>query len=577
MIRRFRSIFLIAYVISVLALLTITFTKARSETISLLADQYTETFRSTELIFTNHFQEIQNDLLTLSENEIVRTRNDENFTSFLFADEDTFEYNYSAEELQIIQIFRSYLDKHPNANSVYMGRDNGSFIRAVPRTSPTRYDPRTRPWYMTAMATPGTVQMTVAYPSVTNDDINIAFVTTLDDQNKVPYGVIGIDVTLVTLSEVLKGQQLLFNGYIEVVDNNNMVIITPIDENLYTQNKIDIPYKQLSKTDTVTIDRSKEFYRITYNKELWNNTFIAYASTKIVEQSLMSNLLSSIIWSFIILMIIEISNFILIKRYVAKPVKELLESLKESQKSDIPKKISLTSKGEYKVFEKQYNELVDSLQENEKDLKRIRNIIITSLSSLTSMRDFETGLHLYRASRYVNLLAEGYNEQNPDREISSQIIEIMTESAPLHDIGKIAISDQILKKKRPLTAEEFEIMKNHTLYGKQMFEKIMTGIENRDFVRTAHNMIYYHHERWNGKGYPENLNYDNIPLEARIMSIADAYDAMTSNRVYSPAISHEEAKAELIRCSGTQFDPHLIDVFLSIEPAIKAVAEAYKE
>ena len=74
-----------------------------------------------------------------------------------------------------------------------------------------------------------------------------------------------------------------------------------------------------------------------------------------------------------------------------------------------------------------------------------------------------------------------------------------------------------------------------------------------------------------------NLNYDNIPLEARIMSIADAYDAMTSNRVYSPAISHEEAKAELIRCSGTQFDPHLIDVFLSIEPAIKAVAEAYKE
>jgi len=193
------------------------------------------------------------------------------------------------------------------------------------------------------------------------------------------------------------------------------------------------------------------------------------------------------------------------------------------------------------------------------------------------MRDFETGLHLYRASKYVNLLAEAYNEKNPEEPIPSQIIDIMTESAPLHDIGKIAISDEILKKKGPLTTEEFEIMKKHTLYGKQMFEKIMTGIENRDFIKTAHNMIYHHHERWNGKGYPENLSNNNIPLEARIMSIADAYDAMTSTRVYSPAISHEEAKAELIRCKGTQFDPHLIDVFLSIEDSIKAVAEAYKE
>ena len=127
MIRRFRSIFLIAYLIGVLALLTITFTSARAENISMLVDQYTESFRTTELIFTNYFQGIQNDLLTLSENEIVRTRDDEHFTSFIFADENSFEYNYSTEELKIIQIFKSNLDNHPNANSVYMGRENGSF------------------------------------------------------------------------------------------------------------------------------------------------------------------------------------------------------------------------------------------------------------------------------------------------------------------------------------------------------------------------------------------------------------------------------------------------------------------
>ena len=579
MIRRFRSIFLIAYLIGVLALLGVTFNSARSETISLLENQYTESFRTTELIFTNYFQEIQNDLLALSENETVRTEDDEHFTSFLFADESNFEYNYSTEELKIIQIFKSYLDNHPNANSVYMGRENGSFVRATPRTSPTRYDPRTRPWYTAAMENPGTVQMTVAYPSVTNDDINIAFVITLNDSNNIPYGVIGIDVTLETLSEVLKDQQLLFEGFIEVIDSQDMIIVTPKDENLYTLNKQETNYRQLeqTETETVTIDRNNQFYRIRYNKELWDTTFIAYAPTKVVEENLVSNLLSNILWSFIILLIIEASNYLFIKRYIDKPIKELITSLKESQKTDIPKKISLKAKGEFKQFEKQYNELVDSLKQNEDDLKRIRNIIITSLSSLTSMRDFETGLHLYRASRYVNLLAEAYNEMNPEEQIPSQIIDIMTESAPLHDIGKIAISDEILKKKGPLTTEEFEIMKKHTLYGKQMFEKIMTGIENRDFIKTAHNMIYHHHERWNGKGYPENLSNNNIPLEARIMAIADAYDAMTSTRVYSPAISHEEAKAELIRCKGTQFDPHLIDVFLSIEDSIKAVAEAYKE
>lgn len=577
MIRRFRSIFLIAYLIGVLALLTVTFTSARAENISMLVDQYTESFRTTELIFTNYFQGIQNDLLTLSENEIVRTRDDEHFTSFLFADENSFEYNYSTEELRIIQIFKSYLDNHPNANSVYMGRENGSFVRAVPRTSPTRYDPRTRPWYIAAMKTPGILQMTVAYPSVTNDDINIAFVITLNDNNNIPYGVIGIDVTLETLSEVLKNQQLLFEGFMEVVDDQNMIVMTPKDENLYTLNKQETNYRQLEQTDTVTIERNKQFYKVTYAKELWDSTLIAYAPTKVVERSLVSNLISKILWSFIILLIIEASNYIFIKRYIDKPIKELITSLKESQKTDIPKKISLKAKGEFKQFEKQYNELVDSLKQNENDLKRIRNIIITSLSSLTSMRDFETGLHLYRASKYVNLLAEAYNEKNPEEPIPSQIIDIMTESAPLHDIGKIAISDEILKKKGPLTTEEFEIMKKHTLYGKQMFEKIMTGIENRDFIKTAHNMIYHHHERWNGKGYPENLSNNNIPLEARIMSIADAYDAMTSTRVYCPAISHEEAKAELIRCKGTQFDPHLIDVFLSIEDSIKAVAEAYKE
>ena len=154
-----------------------------------------------------------------------------------------FTYHYSAREQEIITLFYTMLVNHPHMNSVYMGRENGSFVRAIPRTSATQYDPRERPWYQSAIENPGTVQITPAYSSVTNSDVNIAFVVALQDENGLTYGVLGIDVTLSELSEQMKKQQLTYDGFMEFVDASGVILISPITENINTNEAEDESYQ----------------------------------------------------------------------------------------------------------------------------------------------------------------------------------------------------------------------------------------------------------------------------------------------------------------------------------------------
>lgn len=577
MIRKIRWIFLIAYVVGVVVMLYITYYAGVKENMSYLAERYTEHFQINQLIFENYFTSIENDLLAIVGKAEVRNQNDEHFTSFLNADPETFEYHYTDEELAIIGIFHNMLVTHPHINSIYMGRENGSYVRAVPRSSPTQYDPRVRPWYIKAISNPGTVQMSAAYPSVTNDDINIAFVTTLQNIEGEVYGVVGIDVTIKMLSEEVAKQTLSFDGYMEFVGENNVIVMTPLEDHLYQPYEEDLTYEFVSETDCLIIDRNKEYYRITCNTELWGGHFIAYAPTENVDRYVVENIQSRLIISLIVLLVLELWSFLMIRHNISKPIKEMMQALKVSQESDIPTKINLNTIGEFKQFEKQYNEVVTNLHNEQDELDKLRDLTISNLSSITSMRDFETGLHLVRTSKYVELIADKYNLMFPENAIHSRKIEIMVQCAPLHDIGKIAIHDDILQKPSRLTEEEFKEMKKHTLYGKVTFEKTLKEINNQMFIDTAVNMIYYHHERWDGQGYPNGLMEKNIPIEARIMSIADAYDAITSKRVYKAAKTHEEAKTIMVEMSGTQFDPDLVKVFLSIEQTIKAIADTYGE
>ena len=203
--------------------------------------------------------------------------------------------------------------------------------------------------------------------------------------------------------------------------------------------------------------------------------------------------------------------------------------------------------------------------------------IIVSLSVLSEARDKETGGHILRTQRYVELLAEQLATMKAYDYLSASDIKLLAKSAPLHDIGKVGIPDSILQKPGKLTPEEYAIMQNHPLIGAQAIEKIMAGSSRpgqNSFLDYARQMIESHHERWDGKGYPHRLSGHAIPLAGRLMALADVYDALISKRVYKRGFSHDEVRQMLIKESGAHFDPDVVAAFLAREADFLRVSEA---
>jgi len=219
------------------------------------------------------------------------------------------------------------------------------------------------------------------------------------------------------------------------------------------------------------------------------------------------------------------------------------------------------------------------LEAKSEEIQKVQDATIIAFSSLAETRDNDTGMHLRRTQNYVRALAEGL--QNHPRfaaALDLQAIELLYKSAPLHDIGKVAIPDNVLLKPGKLTAEEFEIMKTHTTHGRDAILAAEHGIgEGNSFLSAAREIAYGHHEKWDGSGYPQGITGDAIPLFARIMAVADVYDALISNRVYKAGMPHMKA-VEIIRAGrGTHFDPDICDCFLQIDAQFAEIATRFND
>ena len=178
----------------------------------------------------------------------------------------------------------------------------------------------------------------------------------------------------------------------------------------------------------------------------------------------------------------------------------------------------------------------------------------------------------------MKIIAEGLKRKGYYVEkLTPKFISDVVMSAPLHDVGKINISDTVLNKPGKLTDEEYEIMKTHTIHGREIMEKAISTVQGESYLKEARNMAAYHHERWDGKGYPEGLHGQVIPLSARIMAVADVFDALVSPRVYKPAFSVEKAVQIIEEGAGTQFDPKCVEVFLESLPDVKRIMIKYME
>ena len=191
---------------------------------------------------------------------------------------------------------------------------------------------------------------------------------------------------------------------------------------------------------------------------------------------------------------------------------------------------------------------------------------IFTLAKLAELRDDDTGAHLERVRDYCQLLAIQLSKGSPYADhISAEFIDCIQHASPLHDIGKVAIPDRILLKPGKLTPDEFEIMKTHTVIGAENMQTVYNRYAGNPFIGMGIEIALYHHERWDGSGYPDGLVGKNIPLSARIMAVADCYDAIRSNRCYRKGLEHEQVKDILQEESGSHFDPEIIKAFMALE------------
>jgi putative two-component system response regulator len=231
--------------------------------------------------------------------------------------------------------------------------------------------------------------------------------------------------------------------------------------------------------------------------------------------------------------------------------------------------------------------LIEEVERRTREVQMVQDVTIMAMASLAETRDIETGMHIRRTQHYVRTLAERLRRMREEEsrdtasmlaELSDEMIEIMYKSAPLHDIGKVGIPDAILLKPGPLDAAEFEIMKSHTTLGLETIaaaEKLLDAPSS--FLSVARQIAFCHHEKWDGSGYPHGLAGEAIPLPARLMAVADVYDALISRRIYKEPFPHERAVAMIEAGSGSHFDPTVVRAFLSEAETFRAIAQRFRD
>lgn len=239
-------------------------------------------------------------------------------------------------------------------------------------------------------------------------------------------------------------------------------------------------------------------------------------------------------------------------------------------------KTHLSVRHYHQILADQNAQLEERLQQQLTDLFRLQNATLTVMISLAEFRDEETGNHIKRTQLYVQKIVEKLYSIFP--ELDERRGRLIVQAAPLHDVGKITTPDEILLKPGKLTPEEFDVMKKHAEKGSEILGMASKEMgEYGDFLLEAQAIAKSHHEKWDGSGYPEGLNGETIPLGARIMAVADVYDALRSERPYKVAMSHDQALEIICSGKGSHFDPKVVDAFCAQADTIAQIADSLQD
>lgn len=243
-----------------------------------------------------------------------------------------------------------------------------------------------------------------------------------------------------------------------------------------------------------------------------------------------------------------------------------------------PELVNLRIKNQLE-FKHQRDNLQDIVDERTVDLRKTLDVMLTTLGSLAEHRDTDTGEHIKRTQVLVRMLAEKlrYHPRFVEFIPNQEYIDYYADAAPLHDIGKVGIPDEILHKPGRLDPDEREKMSEHPQIGYDVLMRASRELGERPLIKIAADITLYHHERWDGLGYPTRKVGDDIPVGARLMAVADVYDALVSRRPYKEPFPHEVAVAEIAKGKGTQFDPDVVDAFMDIESQLPSIYEKFSD
>ena len=331
-----------------------------------------------------------------------------------------------------------------------------------------------------------------------------------------------------------------------------------------------------------------------------NGKCVAYAGAD-VSMTYMTDYLNEFLWSILLIMAgifvaIIVSGILIVNTYMVYPISRIGLGVENfinagDDQVEIDKAVKSLRKINVKTndeVEKLYNSICNMALNQAEQIRSIRHFsdstnkmqdgLIVTMADLVERRDTNSGSRIQKTTAYTKIIAEGLLEKGYYAgKVTPKFISDVVRSAPLHDIGKINIPDDILNKEGDLTPEEEEIIRTHTTSGKKIMENAITTVSGENYLKEARNMAAYHHERWDGTGYPEGLHGEVIPLSARILAVAEAFDELTSNKSVDKQYSIEEAVSILQEDAGKRFDPKCVEVFIDSLPEVRVVYRKYNK
>jgi len=311
----------------------------------------------------------------------------------------------------------------------------------------------------------------------------------------------------------------------------------------------------------------------------WNWVIVSEMSTADIEERIMSELSQQAVLLLLLTIVLALVLSITLKRLVLSGVDRLIDVAQRLRTGDLSARVPVVPTDEMGALAISINEMAEGIQRRDEQLRLTQRTAVFALAKLAEARDNETGGHLLRVREYVSVLARALRSRNGwAANITEEFIQDIYDSSMLHDIGKVAVPDGILLKPDTLDEGEMAIMMSHTLIGANTIRLARQRMKvNSGFLTMAEQIARSHHEHWDGSGYSEGLAGEKIPLAARIFTVADVYDALTTARPYKPAYSHEKALELMMEERGRTFDPRVYDAFIAASKTFDRIRRDFAE